>query len=156
MKKYFRYFITAILIIFIACLCFFRFSGKYEIRSFCSESMHPTLKEGDLIVTRLISRPEKIEIGDIVYYKLNSYYEVLHRVLWVSDQYIIAKGDANNDSEVVLISYVRGIYFFRIPLLGYAALVNLGGIPLKFILISIIVTSVGLKFALKRRKRKAT
>ena len=111
--------------------------NKQEIPSFggvfplivLSDSMHPKIQSGDLIICYKDS--EDIEVGDIVtFYDPSSMKSTLvtHRVIdTVLENGVVSlktKGDANNkeDESTVLLNDVVGVYKARIPLLGHLAL----------------------------------
>ena len=64
----------------------------YTFFEVASGSMMPTVKVGDIVVVKLDSL---YDVGDIVTYESDSSY-ITHRVMEIDDNYIVAKGDANN------------------------------------------------------------
>jgi len=78
------------------------------------ESMHPTIESGSLTVgvsTTLI-RPR---IGDIVIARFWDHY-IVHRIIHISDTYVITKGDGNQDPDPpISTSDVRYVVVAVIP-----------------------------------------
>lgn len=64
-----------------------------------SGSMEKTLYVGDYII---IKKSDKYNVGDIVTYKKDDDTYITHRIVSISDDKIITKGDANsvNDPEI--------------------------------------------------------
>ena len=84
-----------------------------------SESMVPNLQKGDLVI---VQGAPAYPVGDIVVYDAPRYrYPIIHRVINVTDEGIITKGDANPspDPWVTPESGVHGRAAVRIPLLGW-------------------------------------
>lgn len=87
-------------------------------------SMRPMLEPGDMIVTRKLT-PEKIEVGDIITYRISNNALVTHRVIDVVREngsfWFQTKGDANNTEDLQLINSneIVGTYLFKIPKGGY-------------------------------------
>jgi signal peptidase len=104
-------------------LGFLILSPGYHVFAQIGGSMTPTLNHGDLVFTK---PPEKkISPGTIVVYRLeDKNILVSHRVIAVNGEILRTKGDANSwvDPWQVSISELKGIYFFKIPYLGYITL----------------------------------
>lgn len=99
--------------------------GNYSIMEVNGNSMHPVIKNGDLIV---ICREEKefYEIRDIVSFVMDDGSITTHEIVdkeLVDDEYrYYTKGVNNNyqDNDYINKKQIIGIYKgFRIPLLGY-------------------------------------
>ena len=96
-----------------------------------TDSMYPEIKSGDLIICRQTDA-EKIQVGDVVCFfdpSGNGTSTVTHRVMEITTDENgglawITKGDANNveDQAVVPAEKLVGIYSFRIPGAGNAAM----------------------------------
>jgi len=106
--------------------------GTYlPLMTVSSQSMQPTLNQGDLIVLRG-EKAENIDLGDIVAFNVPSPYDKLassptiHRVVekWTENEetYFKTRGDNNNDADTweVPEENVVGKYSqFRIPYIGF-------------------------------------
>lgn len=96
----------------------------YPMASITSGSMWPVLKKGDLVFIEGIKDRNQIHIGDIVVYR-NPQGFTIHRVIALTWDSVITKGDANNVSDPpVSYSDVIGKALsingkpVRVPLLG--------------------------------------
>ena len=84
-------------------------------------SMEPEIMTGSLCFVNHKAAYESITIGDIIAFKLESGMMVTHRVVEISEEGLITKGDANNavDANVITdVEYV-GKTFYWIPNIGY-------------------------------------
>src|SRR3990170_6000202 len=109
--------------------------GTYlPLMTVSSQSMQPTLNQGDLIVLRG-EQAENIDLGDIVAFNVPSPYDKLapsptvHRVVekWTENEetYFKTRGDNNNDADTweVPEENVVGKYSqFRIPYIGFVVI----------------------------------
>ncbi len=100
----------------------------YPLASITSASMWPALKEGDLVLIKGIEGKEEIKEGDIVVYQ-NPKGFTIHRVIKLSENTLITKGDANNvnDGPIEYNQIIGKIVNFRnkplrIPLLGMVSI----------------------------------
>ncbi|RLF66993.1 MAG: signal peptidase I [Thermoplasmata archaeon] len=86
-------------------------------------SMEPTLKVGDIVILRKVTRDE-IQIGDIIAYRLHGNV-VIHRVVNITGETIVTKGDANAAPDPWEVSFkdVIGAPGIRIPYLGWIFIV---------------------------------
>lgn len=104
-------------------LVFLILSPVYDFGPPIGGSMSPTINQGDLVIIR--SPHGEIKPGMIIAYNVEGdYAEVgkltLHRVIRIDGERLITKGDSDVEDEwIVTISDVKGIYFFKIPKLGY-------------------------------------
>ena len=108
-----------------------------------SDSMSPTIKMGDLVLTTSIN-PSKVKEGDIITYtkRNDSNSFVTHRVIEVINQgneiSFKTKGDANEDADIRIIpsSNLKGKVLFSIPYGGY--FVRFIRTPIGFIMFIIV------------------
>jgi len=114
-----------VLLIFVAIGAFLivlsSFSGATRFLTVLSGSMAPTLNQGDLVVTSTVS-PSVIQPGDVISFISGEDRTIVtHRVVNVTDQGFIVKGDANNapDASTVNTKNVIGKMAFSLPLVGY-------------------------------------
>lgn len=94
----------------------------YKAYSITTDSMKPTLDEGDIIITKQ-QQEDKIKQGDIITYVQNG--EVItHRIIQIETQdgknKYVTKGDNNTieDSEKINYEQIEGVKLIKIPLLG--------------------------------------
>lgn len=91
-----------------------------------SGSMKPTVLPGDIVLVQEMSL-DNLKTGDIIAYRSGESV-ITHRVLEITssngDRQFITKGDNNNtaDRDPVAADMVEGVYLFRIPHLGNAAI----------------------------------
>ncbi len=95
-------------------------------RIVASNSMKPTLSQGDIVYTK---SPQEIGRGDIISFTVPEVYQdqygypehLIHRVVRIDGNYIETKGDATGEDPFkTRISNVTGMYGgFKIPLLGH-------------------------------------
>jgi len=110
------------LLIFVGIMGFFYFSDDYDAYTVLSDSMQPAINSGDLV---LVGSPnhlfaDKIEPGSIVTYRHNEAL-VTHRVVSVTGDTLVTKGDAMEDPDpwpVSRLSDVEGCYISYIPYVG--------------------------------------
>lgn len=111
-----------VLVVVVSGLAFIAIVPGYSTYFIRSGSMTPTLKPGDLVITRPVGGLFGSEIGPgsiVVFQRGNNV--VTHRVIFFDNTTIVTKGDANEDPDnaLVPVSQVLGIYFFKIPFVGY-------------------------------------
>lgn len=112
------YFICIILIIYICIVGYQRltnkdvvsFFDKYYFFEVASSSMESELHINDLI---FVKSYDNYKVGDIITYKVDDTY-VTHRIVSISDDGIITKGDANGAcDEMISVDDVVGKYVYK-------------------------------------------
>lgn len=112
------YFICIVLIIYICIVGYQRltnkdvvsFFDKYYFFEVASSSMESELHINDLIVVKSY---DNYKVGDIITYKVDDSY-VTHRIVSISDDGIITKGDANGAcDEMISSDDVVGKYVYK-------------------------------------------
>lgn len=95
-----------------------------------SDSMHPYIQMGDLILDKSVD-PAELEVGDVITFfdpASQSHSVVTHRIVEIVSEggvnYFRTQGDFNNvaDQDLVPFDNVVGIYLFRIPSAGNIAM----------------------------------
>lgn len=87
-----------------------------------SDSMEPTIKNGDIIITKKVLE-ENIQVGDIITFMQNSDI-ITHRISKIEEEEngkkYITKGDNNNIEDSTRITYqeIKGKKIITIPYLG--------------------------------------
>ena len=122
MLRYISWFISALLVLFIAAAMFLYFSPDYNLYLVKGQSMEPAINMGDAVVTGPVGGLLRREIGPgtiVTYIRGNS--PVTHRVVAVKGNSLVTKGDASEDPDPkpVMMSEVCGVYLSRVPYLGY-------------------------------------
>ncbi len=94
----------------------------YKFMYVLTGSMSPSVKAGDMIVTRTVDVKDLKE-GDIITFRTVDNTLITHRILRVNeDGSFITKGDSNNVEDIDLKAHrenIVGRYFFKIPKGGY-------------------------------------
>lgn len=112
-----------------------------------SGSMEPELSVGDLI---LVAENDHYTVGDVVVFQ-DTTSLIVHRIVDVSDEYVITQGDANNASdEPIAKETIKGKVIMHIPFVGYA--VNFLKTPIG--IICVIAAAIAL-VEIPRRREKA-
>jgi len=127
------------------------FGGDTEFFLVSGQSMHPTILDGSLVVTKQSS---PYEVGDIVgYYSKESKINVVHRIIDVDDNGLFTiKGDNNQNKDAGVYSNndILGEVVFATPFVG--ELLGLLRNPLVLIISAIVL--VAIQTEQKRRKKK--
>lgn len=81
-----------------------------------SGSMEPELSVGDLLI---IGARDSYEVGDVIVYQDNG-IAITHRIVYIDDEQIITRGDANNvDDEPIYHKQVKGEVLYSAAVLGH-------------------------------------
>ena len=95
-----------------------------------SGSMEDELSVGDLVI--IVERDSYAE-REIVVFQEGS-MAITHRIVSISDEEVITKGDANNtEDDPISLSQIKGEVVFAIPLIGY--LINIIKTPIATLII---------------------
>lgn len=76
----------------------------YRVLFVMSGSMEPVIREGQMIVVRRVDDGDELQIGDVItYQRPEGDYSVTHRIVRVTDDGYVTKGDYNvyEDQKVV-------------------------------------------------------
>jgi signal peptidase len=116
-----------------------------------SQSMHPTLNQGDLIILRG-EQAENIELGDIIAFNVPSPYDRLapsptvHRVIekWTENEelFFVTKGDNNikNDTWKIPAENLVGKYSeSRIPYIGFIVIFLKSPLGLTLLVMTLVI-----------------
>jgi len=135
--------IAAFLIIF---LIFYRpvaLWGDTHYEPVYTGSMEPAIPVGSIAVIKPAD-PETLKVGDIIYFKIESESAttVTHRILNITNEGYITKGDANEDPDqwIVKKENVIGKVIAVIPLIGYLG--YFVRTPIGFILLIVIPATI--------------
>jgi len=117
--------LALIAIFFIIFLGFYRpvsLWGDTRYEPVYTGSMEPAIPVGSVVVIKPAD-PETLKVGDIICFKTEAEYPktVTHRIIGITSQGFITKGDANEDPDqwIVKKENVIGKVIAVIPLLGY-------------------------------------
>jgi len=83
-------------------------------------SMEPTIPVGGVVIIKPVD-PETLKIGDIICFRLSGPASTTHRIINITDEGFVTKGDANEnpDQWTVKNENVIGKVIFAIPYIGY-------------------------------------
>jgi len=133
--------LTILVAIALTFLIFYRptflFGDTYYF-SVLSPSMEPTIPVGGVVAIKPAD-PYTLKAGDIICFNLSNYQPlVTHRIINVTGEGFITKGDANDDIDPWMVKRenVVGKVSFTIPYLGYVG--NFVQTPIGFALLIII------------------
>jgi signal peptidase len=104
-------------------------------------SMEPAIPVGGIVVIKPVD-PETLKIGDIICFTLTEPTSITHRIINITDQGFITKGDANEDTDqwIVKKENVIGKVIFTVPFIGYLG--YFVRTPIGFILLILIPASL--------------
>lgn len=113
-----------------------------------SGSMEPEISVGDLL---MIYESKNYEVGDVVVYQ-SGRIAVTHRIVSISGDEVITRGDANNaEDEPITLERIKGKVVMIIPCVGY--LVNIIKTPLgTFAIIALAVLLLERSFRVEKEK----
>lgn len=118
-----------------------------------SGSMEPEISTGSLCFVNSRSHIEDVKEDDIINYSLLDSY-ITHRVVRVSDEGIITKGDANSTEDIGIVTEENfyGEVMFSIPVMGYVFFfIKKEIIPISA---SLIILAAALEIMKRRKVRR--
>jgi signal peptidase I len=119
--------VSGILAVFVLFFLFINFSPDYNLRVVLSESMTPTLKLGDMILTGPPGGPfsDDIAPNSIITFHLGKEL-VTHRIITIESENLITQGDAVEDPDPwpVTLNDVDGTTYSHPTALDYATIVS--------------------------------
>ena len=81
-----------------------------------SGSMEPEFSVGDLLI---VTEKESYKVGDVVVFQDDG-MTVTHRIVSITEEEIVTKGDANNSEDSPITrEQIKGSVLFAVPFLGY-------------------------------------
>ena len=83
-------------------------------------SMEPAIPVGGIVVIKPVD-PETLRIGDVICFRLSEPTSITHRIINITEEGFITKGDANEDPDTWIVKKenVVGKVIATIPYLGY-------------------------------------
>jgi signal peptidase len=104
-------------------------------------SMQPAIPVGSVVVIKPVD-PETLKIGDIICFQLSQPTSITHRIINITDEGFITKGDANEDPDqwIVKKENVIGKAILTVPFIGYLG--YFVKTPIGFILLIVIPASL--------------
>jgi len=115
--------VTLILIVGAIFLIFYRpvsLLGDTLYEVVYTGSMEPTIPVGSVVGIKKVNL-ESLSVGDVICFKLSQPTSITHRIINITDDGFVTKGDANEnpDQWIVKKENVIGKIMFTIPYLGY-------------------------------------
>jgi signal peptidase len=104
-------------------------------------SMEPAIPVGGIVVIKPVD-PETLKIGDIICFTLTEPTSITHRIINITDEGFITKGDANEDPDqwIVKKENVIGKAILTVPFIGYIG--YFVRTPIGFILLILLPASL--------------
>ena len=95
-------------------------AGDTHYLAVYSGSMEPTIPVGNVVVIKPVD-PNKLQKDEIICFKVSKPKSITHRIIDITDEGFITKGDANEDPDPFLVEKknIIGKVVFTIPWLGY-------------------------------------
>ena len=123
MKKVFSYVINGFFVVVFMCIVAILALWLMGYRPYVvkSGSMEPAIKTGSLVFVNSKYDYNKVEVGDIVAFKVNEDTLVTHRVIAKKGGMFETKGDNNDVSDGLTVrrNNFKGLTKFWIPTIGY-------------------------------------
>ena len=122
--RFFQISISVGLVVFVLIfLVFYRptfLGGDSRYEPVLSGSMEPAIPVGGIVVIKPVD-PETLKTGDIICFQLSEDTSVTHRIINITDEGLVTKGDANEDPDqwTVKKENVIGKVILTIPFIGY-------------------------------------
>lgn len=115
-----------------------------------SGSMEPEISAGDFLI---ISEQEAYEVGDVVVYQ-DGNMAIAHRIVSISPNEIITRGDANNvEDDPITPRQIRGAVVLVVPRVGFA--VNALKTPMGTVcILALLALALICPFDFKKSKKK--
>ena len=82
----------------------------YKIMHVQSPSMEPIIMTGDYIIGKTVKDPEDIIVGEIYTYNYHNQYTVTHRIIDITSEGYIFKGDNNKGNDPEPVQFKNIIY----------------------------------------------
>ena len=124
MKHKHQMFFSAFILLVMTAIIFLGLISGIRLCSVVSGSMEPNLPTWSLCVINTRASYDSIQTGDIVvYYRRSDDMRIIHRVIEITPDGMITKGDANQTSDGLSIGRdnLFGKSLFHIPYLGYCS-----------------------------------
>jgi signal peptidase len=153
--------LTVIAVVVLVFLVFYRpvaLCGDSRYEPVCSGSMEPALPVGSVVVIKPVD-PETLKLGDVICFDLSEPPSVTHRIINITKEGFITKGDANEDPDMWAVKKenVVGKVEMTIPYVGYLGFfvkTPLGFVTLIIIPASILIALETKKIIIEAKNRK--
>ncbi|MBE0512628.1 signal peptidase I [Candidatus Bathyarchaeota archaeon] len=132
--------ITGVTIVVAIFLLFYRpvsLAGDTHYEPVFTGSMEPAIPVGSIVVIKPVD-PETLRVGDVICFKLSQPTSITHRIINITNEGFITKGDVNEDPDTWTVKKenVIGKVTSTIPYIGYIG--YFVRTPIGFILLIII------------------
>jgi len=136
--------LICIAIIIAVFLLFYRpvsLAGDTRYEPVFTGSMEPAVSVGSVVVIKPVD-PETLKEGDIICFRFSEPTSITHRIINITNEGFITKGDANEDPDMWTVKKenVIGKLIITIPYIGYIG--YFVRTPIGFILLIIIPASL--------------
>lgn len=123
MKKAVKILIIICFILFLIIICYEKMKSPLETKfpivlfKIQSGSMMPEIQIGEIVV---LCKSNEYKENDIITYQVNNSYFVTHRIIKITKEGYITKGDFNNteDETIIKKEQIQGKVIFHSQLLG--------------------------------------
>ena len=123
MKKAIKILLIICFILFLIIICYEKMKSPLETKfpivlfKIQSGSMMPEIQTGEIVV---LCKSNEYKENDIITYQVNNSYFVTHRIIKITKEGYITKGDFNNteDETIIKKEQIQGKVIFHSQLLG--------------------------------------
>jgi signal peptidase len=111
-------------------------------------SMEPAISVGSVVVIKPVD-PEALRVGDVICFRFSDSMLMTHRIVGVTEEGFVTKGDANEDFDVGVLAKenVVGVVVFVFPFVGHLA--SFVRMPVGFVLLLVVPASLVIVFEMR-------
>jgi signal peptidase len=138
--------LVALVLIAGIVLVFYRptiLAGDTQYKPVYTGSMAPAIGVGSVVLIKPVN-PNNLEVGDIICYSFSG-TTVTHRIIEVTDEGFITKGDANEDPDQLTVGKenIIGKVVLNLPILGYVGSFARTSLGYILLVVTPVVTLIG-------------
>lgn len=134
------------------------YGGSTRYEPVLSGSMEPAIPVGSLVLIKPVNT-ESLRVGDVICYRFSDEILITHRIIEITSNGIITKGDANDEQDLKLVqsNNIVGSVVLTIPFVGFLGSLIQSPLGLLFLLfipgvIFILLEIKGIYAELKKPK----